>query len=179
MILIMKIVYKMKRVALITLMVSSLLTAFGQTQPGTTRSEAKSKLEAARIAMITERLNLTPDQAQKFWPLYNEFAQERRALQQEAMKSRQGLDMSNLTEEQSQRLVNAQMKYKQEKVNLENKYATMLNEVISAKQLVALRKAEDDFRAMILNRLEQRKRQQLQRQQMLNQRERRIQQGKN
>lgn len=170
----------MKRVLLIICIMSSgLYTAFAQDQPGADGANARAKLEAARIAMITERLSLTPQQAEKFWPLYNEFALERRALQQEALKARQGMDMNNLSEAQSQQLVDAQLKYRQEKVNLENKYAEMLTKVISAKQLVALKKAEDDFRAMILRRLEQRKRQQLQRQQMLNQRERRLQQGNN
>ena len=176
----MKTTYKMKRVALIICIIgSSLYTAFAQAQPGTEDSNARAKLEAARIAMITERLNLTPEQAEKFWPIYNQFAQERRAMQQEVLKARQGLDMNNLSEEQSQQLVDAQLKYRQDNVNLENKYAEMLTKVITAKQLVALKKAEDDFRAMILRRLEQRKRQQMQRQQMLNERERRIQQGNN
>lgn len=169
----------MKRVVIAVLLCTLTFTTRAQGGPGSQGANARAKLEAARIAMITERLNLTPEQAEKFWPLYNQFAQERRAMQQEALKARQGLDMNNLTEEQSQRLVKAQMKYKQDKVNLENKYATMMNQVISAKQMVALRKAEDDFRAMILRRLEQRKRQQLQREQMLNQRERRMQQGNN
>lgn len=176
----MKTVYKMKRVILIILMVSgSMFTVFGQDQADMVDAGARSKLEAARIAMITERLNLTPEQAEKFWPIYNQYAQERRSLQQEALKARQGWDMNNLTEEQSQQLVQIQMKFKQDKVNLESKYANMLTQVISAKQLVALRKAEDDFRAMILRRLEQRRQQQLQRQQMLNERERRLQQGNN
>lgn len=170
----------MKRVAIImVIMSSSVFVAFAQVQPKAEGANARAKLEAARIAMITERLSLTPEQAEKFWPIYNQFAKERRTMQQEALKARQGLDMNNLTEEQSQLLVDAQLKYRQDKVNLENKYAEMLTKVISAKQLVALKKAEDDFRAMILRRLEQRKRQQIQRQQMLNQRERRRQQGNN
>ncbi len=143
------------------------------------KENARSKLEAARIAMITERLNLTPEQAEKFWPLYNQYAQERRALQQEALKAREGLDMQHLTEEQSQQLIKAHQKFKQEKLNLENKYAAKMNTVISARQMVALRRAEDDFRKMVLRRLEERKRMQMQQRQMMNQREQRRQQGNN
>ena len=167
----------MKRVLLIIVMFTITLT--GWSQQNGPKGDGNSKLEAARIAMITERLNLSPAQAEKFWPVYNQFSQERRALQQQAIQARKGYDMQNLTEEQSKTLVKAQMQFKQDKLDLEKKYVSKINDVISSKQLVALKKAEDDFRAMILNRLEQRKRQQMQRDQMLNQRERKMQQGNN
>ena len=51
--------------------------------------------------------------------------------------------------------------------------------VINARQMMALKKAEDDFRTMILRRIEQRQRQQLQQQMMLQQRERKLRQGNN
>lgn len=167
----------MKRVVLIIVVLAISMAGWAQKQGP--NSNAKSKLEAARIAMITERLNLSPTQAEKFWPLYNQFAQERRGLQQQALQSRKGLDMQDLTEEQSKMLITAHQKFKQDKLDLENKYSQKINDVISARQMVALKKAEDDFRTMILNRLEQRKRQQMQREQMMNQREQRRQQGNN
>jgi len=33
-------------------------------------------LEAMKIAFITKRLNLTPEEAQRFWPIYNQYAGE-------------------------------------------------------------------------------------------------------
>ncbi len=167
----------MKRVLLIVVVLIAALSSWAQ-KPAP-NSNTRSKLEAARIAMITERLSLSPSQAEKFWPLYNQFAQERRTMQKQALQTRKGMDMQNLTEEQSKTLVKAHQQFKQDKLDLENKYATKINNVISARQMVALKKAEDDFRQMILNRLEMRKRQQMQRDQMMNQREQRRQQGNN
>lgn len=167
----------MKNVLFVIVLIAASLS--GQAQKQMSNGNTKSKLEAARIAMITERLNLNPAQAEKFWPLYNQFAQERRTMQQQALQARKGMDMQHLTEEQSKKLVRAHQKFKQDKLDLENKYVDRINNVISARQIVALKKAEDDFRKMILNRLEQRKRQQIQRDQMMNQREQRRQQGNN
>ncbi len=167
----------MKRVVIIIIVIATSVVGWAQNQGP--NGNAKSKLEAARIAIITERLNLTPAEAEKFWPLYNQFAQERRNLRQQALQARKGLDMQNLTEEQSKRLVKAHQQFKQDKLDLENKYTARINDVITARQMIALKKAEDDFRKMILNRLEQRKRQQLQRDQLMNQREQRRQQRDN
>jgi len=41
-----------------------------QPHPESNRDEnAKDKIKAARIGLITQRLNLTPEQAEKFWPI--------------------------------------------------------------------------------------------------------------
>jgi hypothetical protein len=143
------------------------------------RENAKAKLDAARIALITERLELTPEQAQAFWPLYNEYAEQRRQIQMQFRQQRQGMDLENLTEEQQKQLLQQRMEQKQKQLNLENKYGERMLEVINARQMMALKKAEDDFRTMILRRIEQRQRQQLQQQMLLQQRERKLRQGNN
>ena len=151
-------------------------TAFAQNK---NQQNAKSKLEAARIALITERLDLTPDQAQQFWPMYNEYAEQRRSIQQDFRQLRQGMDIENLTEEQGKKLVAARMDGKQKQLDLETSYSERLMNVINTRQFMSLKKAEDDFRSMIIRRLEQRQRQQSQQQQMMLQRERKKQQGNN
>ena len=51
---------------------------FGSTfSQDSTSPEARRKIQAARIALISERLGLTPEQAEKFWPVYREFSQKR------------------------------------------------------------------------------------------------------
>jgi hypothetical protein len=162
----------------ILLFIATLIFSSGIAQSDQ-NGKAEAKLEAARIGLITERLNLTPKQAQQFWPVYNQFAQERRRIQQEYRNTRQQYNMQNMTEEEGKRLMKAGMDTKQAVLNLERDYAGRLNEVVSAKQLMALRKAEDDFRSMIIRRLEQRKRQQMMQQQQLRQREKKVQQGNN
>ena len=165
----------MKKILIIALF----LTGFTALAQDNNQQDAKSKLQAARIALITERLGLTPEQAQQFWPIYNEYAEQRRMIQQEFRDARKGLDLNKLSEEQSRALIKARMDGKQRQLNLETKYSDRLMDVINTRQLMALKKAEDDFRAMIIRRIEHRKQQQLQRDQMLLQRERKLKQGNN
>lgn len=37
----------------------------------------KEKLESAKVAFITQRLDLSPEQAEKFWPAYNQHSKEK------------------------------------------------------------------------------------------------------
>ena len=41
------------------------------------------RLNAYKIAFFTKRLNLTPKEAERFWPVYNEFQNKRNAIQME------------------------------------------------------------------------------------------------
>ena len=132
--------------------------------------QARNKIESARIALITERLGLTPEQAEKFWPVYREYSQKRRELAQELRQARQGIDPQNMSEEQSRRLVDLAMDVKQREVDLEKQYSNRMMNVISSQQMLSLRKAEDDFRRMLLQRLQERRQQQERQQQMQQQR---------
>jgi hypothetical protein len=139
--------------------------AFGQ------GNDAREKIEAARIALITERLGLSSEQAQKFWPVYNEYDQQRRDLARQLQDARSQADVNQMTEEQSQNLMDFAMSIRERQVQLEKHYAQRLTNVISAQQLLSLKKAEDDFRRMILRRLEERKEQQMRREGMRDRRE--------
>ncbi len=45
---------------------------FAEAQP----EEIANKVEAIQIAFLTKELKLTPDEAQKFWPVYNNYRNE-------------------------------------------------------------------------------------------------------
>jgi hypothetical protein len=46
------------------------------------------RLQALKIAYITKKLNLSPEEAQKFWPIYNQYADEIRKAQIEIRKNK-------------------------------------------------------------------------------------------
>jgi hypothetical protein len=129
--------------------------------------EAMKKIESARIALITERLGLTPNQAEKFWPVYREYNLERRALRQEFKNARQGVDMKNISEEQSKQLIDKSMDLKQKELNLEKEYSNRMGDVITTKQLFKLKNAEKDFQQMLLKRIQQQRQRQNQNQKMM------------
>ncbi len=119
--------------------------------------ETREKIEAARIAFITERLELTPDQAEKFWPLYREYTQKRQELQNEFREVRGQVNKNDLTEEESKKLVELGLRFKDRESELQRTYSERLTRVITNRQLLQLRKTEDDFRRMLLQRLEKRR----------------------
>jgi len=133
--------------------------------------ETMAKVEAARIALITERLELTPEQAEKFWPVYRQYTEERKALLQDLGEIRREARQGNIGEEKSKELVNKTIELKQKEASLEKVYSDRLMKVISAQQLMALKRAEVEFRNELIRRIQQRRDTQMRRQDLRDRRD--------
>ena len=117
--------------------------------------KAKEKIESARIGFITERLGLTPDQAERFWPLYKEYRTRNQEVAKRYQQYRSSIDVDQPTEEQSKQMVDMELELKQRRLDLEKEYSKRMLDVITTQQVASLRKAERDFRGILLRRLQQ------------------------
>ncbi len=138
--------------------------------------KAQEKIRAARIAYITEKLGLTPAEAEKFWPIYNEFDQKRRELRLQNKDLRRNSDPNKSQEEIEKAAIAQQHQFRQKELDLEKDYSGRLLNVISAKKVMALPRTEKDFRDLLLRRMQQ---QQSIREQRQIQRDRKDQRPKN
>ena len=137
--------------------------AFAQdetTPPQPVDPRAREKVEAARIGLISNRLGLTTEQAERFWPIYREFSQKQGEVRQEFHQAQRSVDPKNPNLKQQEALITLGLKLRQQEVDLEKDYSGRILQVITAQQLLSLRKAEQDFRQLILNQLQQRRAQQ-------------------
>lgn len=128
-----------------------------QDQPETEQDpKTVEKINALRIAYISEKLGLTTEQAEKFWPVYREFSDKRKELRQELIGARkqlkQGQDPSK-----DEALMKLGLELKQRELDLEKTYSERLLKVITAQQILNLRKAEGDFHQMIRDQIQQRR----------------------
>lgn len=138
--------------------------------------KAQEKIRAARIAFITEKLGLTPAEAEKFWPIYNEFDQKRKELRVQAKDMRRNADPNKPQEDLEKNAIAQQHQFRQKELDLEKDYSNRLLNVISAKKVMALPRTEKDFRDLLLRRMQQ---QQAVREQRQLQRDRKDQRPKN
>lgn len=144
----------MRKIYMITLLMLSTLVTWGQEideHPGhgPHDPEVREKINAARVAYITERLGLTPTEAEKFWPLYREYSEKQRGLKQQFNQARQ-------QGKPAEELLDLEYKLKQENLNLEKEYSGKLRQTISPEKLMNLRGAEADFRKLVMQQVQQR-----------------------
>ena len=55
------------------------LSGLARAQDEQTPEKKLENIEALKVAFISKELDLTPDEAQKFWPVYNQYSKEIKA----------------------------------------------------------------------------------------------------
>lgn len=150
----MNIFVSMKRLLFTILFLGSVIVAEAQS------NDARQKIESAKIALISERLGLSPEDAQQFWPIYNEYSKKRRENHLEFTKARKGFNPETATEQETQDMLKLGRRVKEKQLNLEREYSDRMLKVLDSKQLMSLQNAEREFKKMLLNRLDQRRVQQ-------------------
>lgn len=109
------------------------------------------RMESLRIAYITEKLNLTPDEAQKFWPIYNEFrTKEEKIDPHRNIKPNQ---LESLSDKELDELVEKNLKADEERVKLKREYYTKLKKAIPTRKIVMLQRLEKEFKRELLERI--------------------------
>jgi hypothetical protein len=147
--------------------------------PGTQDARVRDKIQAVRVAYITDQLQLTPAEAERFWPIYREFADKRRDLRRQLTETPPAPQQGKTSEQVEKEMVDRHFNVKQQELNLERDYSARLLNVISAQKLRTLPDAERRFRQMILEQI-QRRQQQMDRQRDLqDQNQKRLQQRNN
>jgi len=171
----------MKTFLKIVLLIIAALPALAQDDdlPQTQDPHVKSKIRAAHVAYLTDQLGLTPEEAEKFWPIYNEFLEKRRTLKQDYKARKQNPDPKKTADENDKELVDLGFKVKQQELDLEKDYSGRLLKVITAQKLRTLPEAEKRFRQMILNQIQRRQMQQDRREQMRDRSQQQLQQRNN
>ncbi|MGC3946879.1 MAG: hypothetical protein QM762_20570 [Chryseolinea sp.] len=139
----------------------------------------RSKIQAARVAYITDQLALTPEEAEKFWPIYREFTSKRKELRMQLHSAKNNPDPGKTQEQNEKALVDQQFDIKQKELNLEKDYSTRLLKVISAQKLRTLPDAERRFRQMILEQIQRRQQQQERQRNLRDQSQKKLQERNN
>ena len=145
----------MKRI--IVLFLFSIFSLQSSAQRGGARQNLQ-RVQAAKVGYITERVALTPEQAERFWPVYNRYQKELRTVRRtnlDAARDRRQAAGSELSEAQSRQAIEASLEMQEERLALKRKYKDEFLRVISAQQLVELYQAEQDFNRVLLQRLRQ------------------------
>ena len=112
----------------------------------------RDKIKSLKVAFITERLNLTPKEAQTFWPVYNEYEEKREAMRRrEHTEIREKIKISeNLSEKEASELIKRYIKFEEEEEELDKNFIESMGKVIPAKKTLLLLRSEYEFKKQLL-----------------------------
>jgi len=141
----------MRQLMMSWLLVLGLLPAVGtvQAQDG----EGRQKIESAKIGYITNRLNLTTEQAPQFWAVYNEYNARKHDLSRKVRQLNSRSVQPGVADQDVMNNLRESNTAKQKIADLDQEYMPRFLKVISPGQLAELQNAERTFNKMLLDRL--------------------------
>ncbi|RLD22188.1 MAG: hypothetical protein DRI69_02010 [Bacteroidetes bacterium] len=117
------------------------------------RAKMQERIESQRIAYITQKLDLTPDESAKFWPVYNEFKKLQKGKRAEVMPDK---PLKELNEAEAEEMIEKRLAMEEEMIELKRDYFKNLKEVIPSTKIVLLVQIESAFNREVLEKLRQR-----------------------
>lgn len=118
----------------------------------------REKIESFKVAFLTERLDLSPSEAQSFWPVYNQFQDEMRThhearRQQMEQFGPAGDGLNSMSEDEIKKELDKELTREENIVKLRRKYHQEFLRVLSAKKVAKLYAAEMQFERKLVERL--------------------------
>ncbi len=114
------------------LILNSFFAATAQdVQPPADESLKQEKIQALYVAYITQQLQLTPEEAQKFWPVHTQFTNELKGVKKE------------LPELEKQQTI----------LNIKKKYQNNFNGILGNKRCERFFRMDGEFKRKLLERI--------------------------
>lgn len=117
----------------------------------------KQKMQAEKVAFLTNELDLSPAEAQKFWPVYNEQSKKMDAALKDVHESMKALKMAikeGKSDKEISSLLDAYLKAKANSAALPLQAQKEFNKALSAAKVAKLFVAEENFRCNQFSRLQ-------------------------
>jgi hypothetical protein len=151
---------KAVRTVIFVILAAAGLNAFAQ-PPGSNpmggppeddKGPVRDWIRSKRIGFFTDKLSLTPDEATKFWPVYNAYIKEIDDLRTERRKDQKaafkGLDEMN--DNAIAKALDDEFVFRQKELDIEKKYLAEWKKVLPMKKVALLLRAEQEFKIWIL-----------------------------
>ena len=121
--------------------------------------EKKENIEAQKVAFITKKVELTPEEAQQFWPVYNQYQGK---LQELRKKRRQDIkeakeNFEAMTDKDVEQLVDDEIVFRQKELDIQKEFHSKFKTLLPIKKVAKLYQAEEQFKRYLLNELKDRR----------------------
>jgi hypothetical protein len=126
------------------------ITAGYAQQPGD--AELAERIRAAQIAYLSQKLDLTPDEAQKFWPLYNQYTKEVETLIAERQRTRvKPTDIKDHPKDDNE------LGYERRMLDIKTHYNKEFQKVLPTVKAGSVFRTEREFRSQLVRSLKERR----------------------
>ncbi|MBD0832317.1 sensor of ECF-type sigma factor [Aestuariibaculum sediminum] len=112
------------------------------------------KFKELKIPFISERINLTPTEAEKFWPIYNKYDNSISELRHKirSIERKMKHESETISDSEAKVLLTTLNNYESELVDTRKKLNKELLNILSPKKVLKLQVAEEAFKRQLFDR---------------------------
>lgn len=115
------------------------------------------RIQALRIAYISKELNLTPDEAKVFWPIYDQRDAELKALRRDRRDEIEDIkeNFETMSDAEVDKAVTEMFSIQQKEVEINQRYYAEFKKVIPMRKAALLFRCERQFRNILLREMQE------------------------
>ena len=121
-----------KYLLIVTLLLGSFSMAFAQENQAGDDLTKQEKIKSLYVAYVTQQLQLTPEEAQKFWPVHTQFETDLKSIKQ---------DQQELIKEEA-------------RLNIKKKYQQNFTQILGSNRCDRFFRMNDEFKRKLRERLQ-------------------------
>ncbi|HAH22630.1 MAG TPA: hypothetical protein DCL77_02510 [Prolixibacteraceae bacterium] len=114
--------------------------------------EMFEKIKAEKISFFTSKLDLTPSEAQAFWPVYNEFEKKRFDIKRQIHDFERMSDeqFAKLSDAETEKLTNDYIGSFDKEASLLKDYNKQFLKILPKKKVLLMYRTENEFRSHLI-----------------------------
>jgi len=114
--------------------------------------EMLEKIKAEKISFFTSKMDLTPLEAQTFWPVYNEFENKRFEIQREIHEFEHMSDekFARLSDTEIEKMTNNYINSFEKEAQLLKDYNKQFLKILPKKKVLTMYRTENEFRGHLI-----------------------------
>ena len=115
------------------------------------------KYKSIKVAYITDQINLTSDEAETFWPVYNDFENKRNKIYEDRKKLTEHFrkNSESLTEAEISKILDDFIGFHKAENELMIEFNNKLREILSPVKVMKLHIAEIQFRHYLIEKIKE------------------------
>lgn len=124
------------------------------------REKHMERIKALRVAFISDRLDLSPEEAQKFWPVFNQFDERQADLHKQKRQLMHKLrpeNTTNLSEKETAALMEQDENLETDMQNNRKRLAKELQGIIPNQKILMLKQLDIEFKEKLLKQMKNRR----------------------
>ena len=145
----------MKHLLIVCLVMSSFTFLAQEKTKKEERKQRTERIEQAKVAFISKKLELSTEEAEAFWPIYNEMQAEMKAHRKSMKADLKALkaDSLNQNDRSYQNALNSSHDAATKALDIKKEYSQKIGELLGYKKVFELGDAEIAFKKQLVNRM--------------------------